>query len=61
MYFKSVLAHLKSKVFSVCQPWWPTFFHTTNLLKSHVPSESAPGSDIIEDCLINDSYSKLLI
>ena len=42
MNFKSVLAHLKSKIFSVGQPWWPTFFHTSNLLKSHVPSGSAP-------------------
>ena len=28
MHFKTVLAHLKSKIFSVGQPWWPTFFHT---------------------------------
>ena len=27
MHFKTVLAHLKSKLFSVGQPWWPTFFH----------------------------------
>ena len=27
MHFKTVLAHLKSKTFSVGQPWWPTFFH----------------------------------
>ena len=28
MHFKTVLAHLKSKIFSVGQLWWPTFFHT---------------------------------
>ena len=27
MHFKTVWAHLKSKTFSVGQPWWPTFFH----------------------------------
>ena len=27
MDFKTVLAHLKSKIFSVGLPWWPTFFH----------------------------------
>ena len=27
MHFKTVLAHLKSTVFSVGQPWWLTFFH----------------------------------
>ena len=27
MHFKTVLAQLKSKIFSVGQPWWPTFFH----------------------------------
>ena len=27
MHFKTVLAHLKWKIFSVGQPWWPKFFH----------------------------------
>ena len=27
IHFKTVLDHLKSKFFSVGQPWWPTFFH----------------------------------
>ena len=27
MHFKTVLAHLKSKIFSIGQPWWSTFFH----------------------------------
>ena len=44
MYFKSVLAHLDSKLFSVGQPWGLTFLDTSNLLKSHVLSGSAPES-----------------
>ena len=41
IHFKSVLAHLKSKIFSIGQRWWPTFFHTWNVLKSHIRSGSA--------------------
>ena len=41
MHFMGVLAHLKSKLFSVGQPWWLTLFHPSNLLKSHVPSGTA--------------------
>ena len=42
MHFKTVLAHLKSKFFSVGQPWWPTFFQIQTLLNSHVRSGSVP-------------------
>ena len=42
MDFKTVLAHLKSKIFSVSQPWWPTFF-TFKLAEPHIRFGSTPG------------------
>ena len=61
MHFKSVLAHLKSKIFSVGQSWWLTFFHTSYLLKSHVRSGSVPDISkwkLILKPIIYESFSR---
>ena len=54
-----VLARLKSKIFSVGQPWWLTFFHTSKLLKSHVHSGSAPGLNIDDQLKFSEHISML--